>query len=210
MPETPNPNTPTSFFEALYTHFILRDFIGKIVPGGIFLYLIWSAGWPGEGLDELGNISGAGIVALMGLSWVMAIPLQQFSTFVARVVFRCEHHDSKLTVRFRRISTAIERSQYERFVIIKEASGNGGAALFLGMVFWVFLEVFSVIRMNSVTSTSPESLFALVLLLLLLSFSLMKSQAQHMIRQAEYVDNVLSYVDSSSLSSPTSEPTTEL
>lgn len=210
MPETPNPNTPTSFFEALYTHFILRDFIGKIVPGGIFLYILWSIVGTDPSLQFMRGVSGFVVAGLAGLCWIIALPLQQFAVFVARVLFRSEFLDSETSIKFRRFATSLERSKYERFVISKEASGNAGAAIFLGCMFWVTLEAFKYTQGSYRTFYNPEGIVILTSLMLILAYSLLKGQATFQRRQSEYVASVLRYVGSSSLSSPTSEPTIEL
>lgn len=210
MPETPNPNTPTSFFEALYTHFILRDFIGKIVPGGMFLYLLWVTLGTDPSLAFMKDVSGLVVAGLAGMCWLIALPLQQFANFVARKLFRCEHLDSSVTVRFKRVATAFERSQYERFTIIKEASGNTGSAIFLGCTFWIALEALSMRKPYWFSSLNPEGIIVLGSLLFSFTYALLRSQVVHQKRQADYVEKVLRYVDSSSLSSPSSEPTIEL
>ncbi len=210
MPETPNPNTPTSFFEALYTHFILRDFIGKIVPGGMFLYILWLIMGTDPSLHFMKDVSGFVVAGLAGLCWIIALPLQQFAVFAARVLFRSEFLDSETTIKFRRVATNHERSKYERFVISKEASGNAGAAIFLGCMFWVTLEAFKYTQGSYRAFYNPEGIVILTSLVLILAYSLLKGQAALQRRQSEYVASVLRYVDSSSLSSPTSEPTIEL
>ncbi len=210
MPETPNPNTPTSFFEALYTHFILRDFIGKIVPGGMFLYLVWFTVGSDPSLSFIKDVSGLVIAGLAGLCWIIALPLQQFAIFVARVLFRVQFLDSATTIKFRRVATSIERAKYERFVISKEAAGNTGSAIFLGCSIWVLIELMRLNEPYRASSYNPEGVIVITVLLMVFAYSLLRSQVSSLKRQADYVENVLRYVDSSSLSSPSTEPTIEL
>lgn len=207
MPETPNPNTPTSFFEALYTHFILRDFIGKIVPGGIFLYILWSIVGTDPSLQFMRGVSGFVVAGLAGLCWITALALQQFAIFITRVLFRSEFLDSATTVRFRRVATSFESSKYERFVISREASGNAGAAIFLGCSFWVILEVLRLNDPYQGTRYNAEGIVVVALLLLAFAYALLKFQVTSLKRQAEYVENVLRYVESHEVTGSTSHST---
>ena len=204
MPETPNPNTPTSFFEALYTHFIPRDFIGKIVPGGMFLYLVWFTVGSDPSLSFIKDVSGLVIAGLAGLCWIIALPLQQFAIFVARVLFRIQFLDSATTIKFRRVATSFERAKYERFVISKEAAGNTGSAIFLGCSIWVFIELFRLNQPYRASYYNPEGIIVISVLLMAFAYSLLRSQVSSLKRQADYVEKVIQYVESHQLTGSTS------
>ena len=117
-----------SLFDAFYTRFILRDLFGKIVPGlllvGATLVSIAGVESAGDTLENLGTVPW---IALIGASWIVGFVVQEVG-YSLRIIRYFSNTESDIQVseehRFRAVADSFEIQQFERFVVIKEATGN--------------------------------------------------------------------------------------
>lgn len=73
-------NSWQTVFDSFYTRFVLRDFFGKIVPGGILLFAIAvSATSPSSVAAYIASMSFWAWIATFGVSWLTAFAIQSFA-----------------------------------------------------------------------------------------------------------------------------------
>lgn len=183
-------------FDGFYTRFILRDLVGKVVPGFLFFGVIAStiAGVPAT-YAHLQNAHLPEMLFMVGLSWVSTLSIQ--AMFDAIGLFRYFPGDfrtsTKDVVRFMRIATPDEKAQYERFVVIKEGCGNNANALLLGLLFWLVLNLARIAtgaKHQFRQALSVEGVFLLTLGIAVLVF-LYVMHREHVRRQFDYVTMTL-------------------
>jgi len=137
-------------FEAFYSRFILRDVFGKIIPGAILLLSLYIAFirpdiCAVQAIGLLKSLSIATWVILGSISWVMAYGVQRIGELLKILhYYGCWIQNDKSwfdkIVRFTEVASPAEKSNFERFVVIKETSGNVGMSFLLSAVilfiFW--------------------------------------------------------------------------
>jgi len=181
----------SSFFEALYNNFLLRDLFAKIVPGSIVLSAIVYRSDLGEELAALtGPIGGPAVLLLAGMSWVAGYAVQNIGEKL-RVI---QHHpkryddgDARYAARiaFSRVATPSERQQVERYAIIKEAAGNSAMAILMSL---------AVVPPRVLVSSEFTIDRALILqggLLALIAVALVRANRSHARKQYRYIDSVV-------------------
>jgi hypothetical protein len=133
-------------FKELYTSFLLRDFAGKIVPGSflLFSYALFFCS-PSDILKiATGRVSIVLVLWVAGLAWTVVLGLQSLAELTGiwqyyPVVSGAEMPAQLEIERFLRLACADERLQYERFVVIKEATGNLFIVGLLSTPAWIWL-----------------------------------------------------------------------
>jgi hypothetical protein len=123
----------------LYSRFILRDFLAKAVPGALVLgscALLW---WDLKTiLGGLGKLPIYTYVLLYGIAFVTGFGIQAIGTFswVVTLRPRCERLKDTLARlnTFRERATDKQQQQHERFVVLKEMTGNTAVALLIGII----------------------------------------------------------------------------
>jgi hypothetical protein len=127
------------FFDSIYDKLVLRDLVGKVVPGSI---LILSAGVsvysPTEFNELLESVHWSLLVVGGGAAWLMGFALQYAGEICrllrthpgGRTSSRTEFFES--WSKFQVTATAHEKIHAERLNVIKEACGNGAVALLVG------------------------------------------------------------------------------
>lgn len=133
-------------FDSFYTRFVLRDFFGKIVPGGILIFAIAvSATSTSSVVAYLASMSFFAWVAIFGVSWLIAFAIQSFGEkpLPGRCSFSFIRYYPKsleqqqfydMYIRFHQNALPNEMQQVERLVVIKEACGNGYVAIAISLV----------------------------------------------------------------------------
>lgn len=166
------------FAKVLYEKFFMRDFLGKLGPGAIVAVLFWKALASNSSISELANIPGF-ILWVVGvpLAYSLGLGLQILAEFIGihsgspaprYILFFPTKFAANADIdeRIALIGNADDsqwtdtnRSQWERYVVLKEAAGNMGSALLVflilfatgllgselvgGKVLWVFGGVFT-------------------------------------------------------------------
>jgi hypothetical protein len=133
-------------FKELYTSFLLRDFAGKIVPG-CFLLLSYSVlfAQPGEIIKLItGKISVVSIFLVAGFAWTIVLGLQSLAELTGIWHYYPPNAGAEMTIQsdviagFLQVACPDDRQQYERFVVIKEATGNLFVAGILAVPPWTW------------------------------------------------------------------------
>ena len=144
--KTANESWQTNLFYAFYFSFILRDVFGKIVPGmiliisivltfnptlEIFNKVLTMSLWPWIGIFGVGWLSG---FVVQGIGEIISLGPLKFYRYHTREYSNPEFLVTKF--KFEQKATMEQKLQYQRFVVIKEACGNGYLALFLSILIW--------------------------------------------------------------------------
>jgi hypothetical protein len=121
----------------LYTSFILRDFIGNIVPGCFLLFSICVMFIDPIHLLKLlsGRISIILILILAGIAWITSLA---FSSFVE--LSGLHNYYPSMDDIYRQIyrqKACVDQITYERFVVIAQASRNFFNTLLFSIPAWI-------------------------------------------------------------------------
>jgi hypothetical protein len=147
--ELNNMEAMQAIVQSLYTNFLLRDFVGKIVPGA-FLAISFATIFyePNIILRTLaGRLSFVLIVLVAGFLWTITLGLQNVgeTLHIWSYFPRIGSHSSEasfaiatpLVQAFIHSAEQPDRLQYERFVVIKEATGNLFFSGIIAVPFWI-------------------------------------------------------------------------
>ncbi len=133
-----------SLFDAFYSHFILRDVFGKIVPGAtllvaLYLAIVQPSPSPTDAIRLLTQARIPTFVLLGAAGWITAFGLQRLGEFVKflRYYGNWIQNDKSWyaeLIRFAQVASPGEKAIFERFVVIKEMCGNAAVSLVLSSV----------------------------------------------------------------------------
>ena len=130
-----------ALFDAFYTRFVLRDLLAKITPGAIVLVAIFTIFiWQPENVAHyLAGLTFWAWTILLAFSWITGMTIQSIGEFLGMIRYypKKDKKDNeldrkewyKLRVEFSKWATPDEERVDERFIVIKEACGNGSIAL---------------------------------------------------------------------------------
>lgn len=137
--------------DTLYSRFILRDFVGKVVPGALLtVSTLQSVTFPHSLLDNLSSLPAAIWLALLGFCWIAGFIVQWLGAILGtrsyphigdKIPGTSARHTKANTpasdvefhravLKYRHLGSQ-ETQQLERFTVIKEACGNGYVSLIL-------------------------------------------------------------------------------
>jgi len=153
--------------ESLYTHFLLRDFAGKIVPGSVLYVAFFSSIAQGKFLQLDSKLPLATTMILLGFLWLLGLAIQAIGAWFGIVKYSekypppDEFHQAQR--KFRNIKGDHSRDimRYERFEAIREAYGNGAVSVLISFPIWLLGHVFR-----------PECGFLLILFVFFVSVAL--------------------------------------
>lgn len=196
-------NELKNIFDSLYTRFVLRDFFAKIVPGA-FCLLTFAVFFesPSTTLSYLSSLSFWYWLLIIGLAWLLGIVLQNFGHLVHIIEYdppQEEREDYYINRRlpFGKIATDEEKQRYERFVVLKEASGNGAIALAISCAIIIFGFIFDkyieeIPSLNWIFHSNGYA-FLVIILIGFAALCLYLGYRQFKERQHNYMDIVLKY-----------------
>src|SRR5262245_6159433 len=124
-----------ALIDALYTRLVLRDLIGKVVPGAIALFAIGERFSNGLALFSSLRLPSAALTAfVIGASWLTALALQSLGEMLHVIRYWPAHLNKaaqryELRIRFLQLATQDEKQQAERFSILMEASALSAMSL---------------------------------------------------------------------------------
>ncbi|MEK7191766.1 MAG: hypothetical protein AAB068_04995 [Pseudomonadota bacterium] len=130
--------------ESLYTHFLLRDLAGKIVPGTV-LYVALASVFlpPAELLKAHSDLPLAATAILIAVLWVLGLAVQGIGSQLGLVRYSYKYpppdkfHQAHRRFRDMRGDQKAEVQRYERFEAIREAFGNAAASIPLSLFIWL-------------------------------------------------------------------------
>jgi hypothetical protein len=140
-----------SLADAIYSRFLLRDVFGKVVPGAIVLLAVVFAEWPFSRILLVSdNVSAAVWPLLYGAAWVAGFAVQQAAELLRISRTHDSRHFGAAGKRYHEHTSLArgqmrndqDRQQLERFIVVKEATGNSSAALGLAPALWLVVSKF--------------------------------------------------------------------
>jgi hypothetical protein len=141
--------------QGLYTNFVLRDLAGKIVPGSFLAFSFATLFYPPKEIFNAVSRKIPWHLLLVGFGflWGMVLGLQSlaesmpygiFGYFPDITIATKDHAPdfnfqvaTKLMQAFLAQPSVEDKLQYERFVVIKEATGNLFIAMLISVPFWL-------------------------------------------------------------------------
>lgn len=184
----------SSFFNALYHNFLLRDLFAKMVPGAVVIATILSQNPLGERVVEIGENVGWPFVLLgAGVAWIFGFALQELGGILKIIKHYptdpTDYSKSKkrytLRTAFKKVATENERQQVERYAVIKEATGNGATTILLCLFIVLMRLVVAGDLVFSVSALIPG------FFLLLFVGVLIRGNRSHAIKQYEFMETVV-------------------
>ncbi len=121
-------------FECFYRRFLLRDFLGKMVPGGIVVGACCH-GVCGQAAETIPLVVW---IFLAGVAWLAGFAIQAISELLLpwRPIMNGEHAEEQVEERLDVLGRFSEdgRRDFERLVVVEEICRNGAMALVLLVV----------------------------------------------------------------------------
>ena len=183
----------TGLFDALYSRLLLRDVFGKIVPGSVFLLAVASTVAPAkEVLDYVANMPFGIWTAFLGAAWITAFAIQSLGECTGAIKYHSKDSDQrfyKLKNKLDLSTKNVQKQQFERLVVIKEACGNGYVSLLLSS--FVLILDHLVTHSFSTTARSLLSVWDFALSILVIIIFLARMHFVHIQRQDLYLKVVL-------------------
>ncbi len=132
-------------FDSFYDKLILRDLVGKVVPGSLFLLAVLFAAFGVSVIDSiLSKMTFALWIFVGGLCWLVGFALQYMGEAL-KLLRQNPHGKSKKSetretfyphwAYFQKSATTYERLHAERLNVIKEACGNAAISIIAGVAF---------------------------------------------------------------------------
>ena len=115
----------------LYTNFVLRDFLGNIVPGAFLLFSFCAMFLPPSELLKLisGKISVVLISILGGIAWIASLALHVFTGFFWPSFVSLEDINQQ--------KACIDAITYERFIVIGQSAKHWLNSIFFAIPAWL-------------------------------------------------------------------------
>jgi len=145
--------------DSLYTKLVLRDVLGKMVPGSMLLVTLYISllSKPSnlhEAVQAMGGVPATGWIPVLAAGWLTALALQGLGGWIPKRQYlpyirycsapapSCRTPDDpdgvkkfyRDVVRFEKFATESQRQLFERFTVLHEASGNFQLALVFATV----------------------------------------------------------------------------
>jgi hypothetical protein len=174
-----------SIIEKIYVKFFLRDFFGKIIPGlvlivSLFFFIVGD-------YNKLLEIKQVNWVFLIGLAWIVAFGIQSIGRYMRIIIFLDPQKypgekgwldDFYL---FWEVSNQYEKDCYERFVVIKESTGNLGISLIIS-------NLLIIIRLLINNTSIYNPIFYVPCgFIFIFSCFLIRMNRRHAIKQCDYI-----------------------
>jgi hypothetical protein len=194
-------------FQLSYTHFVLRDFFGKIIPGLIFLYsvavvLMAASGTCGAENNCAGIVviafndaSTVTIILVFGLAWIAAFAVQGLWEIIVRL--SCLKETSAcIGLRYAELrkleSYSWHQFEFKRLVVIEEACRNGALSILLSEAALVVAAAFcKPTWLGMLGLESVSGAWLAVILFGLIAVSLLWMGYLHLSRQVDFLNNAL-------------------
>lgn len=179
-------------FDSFYEKLVLRDFLGKVTPGLLFLSgLVFGLFGPETLRSCLDAMTGTTAIAVVGLAWIAGCALQAMGEVRDDHGWFLKTHPKAakdreefyLTwARFHRTATPRELVQAERLNVLKEACGNTAVAL-------VVVTVLSWLRWldRHVLHWTPTPWVLVTLMGLVAAFCLFRMHTVHVARYGAFL-----------------------
>lgn len=133
---------PKEFADALYSSYLARDFFAKVLPGAIVVSALLYPVVVARGIDwaKFENIPVLAWLFIYGICWIVGFAIQALGEVIGilRAYPSDEKDDVKILERGIQFHASEppepDRVQRERFVVVKEATGNASVAAYLALL----------------------------------------------------------------------------
>jgi len=179
-------NEISNLIDKIYTGFILRDFFAKILPG-LILILSFSFFLFNKFID-LKFLNSFIIILFFGLAWIIAFSIQSIGeSFKLIKYWLPDEKDnwSNLLNECLSKSTIDEKSNCERLIVIKEASGNLAISLILSTII-----VSARLLINNMSIVSKYEFWFAILFVFFIAFFLLKNHQNLLVKQHIYMKSI--------------------
>lgn len=157
MESSPFKAAAEGLVDAIYSRFLLRDMVGKVVPGSILLFTIIGSYLESNGIKEvIAQITFFVGLALFSLAWVTAFSIQSFGERLGWIRYfpkkiikegtnegkpvddkgRFKGYYQKIIL-FNKYATPLERMERERLLVIRESCGNTYVSLIFSFAVYI-------------------------------------------------------------------------
>jgi len=175
--------------DKIYTSFILRDLLAKVIPGiiVIFSFLIIIV----KDIQVLINIINSLWLFFFGLSWIVAFGIQSVGEKLKVIKYWPGKKDDRIKWigiynQFLSLASNEEKSNLERHIVIKEATGNLAISLILSLIIidisFIFIDNNNYSAFQIIFSSISIIIFSLFLFLF---------HRSHIKVQGEYMEEVV-------------------
>jgi hypothetical protein len=182
----------------VYRQFILRDFLGKIVPGSVFLASVLLLFLSPERLVIASNDLSTWVwLLLLGISWACAFAIQSFGERIGLIRYWAGLSDEEAyckMVEFNKTASASDKQIFERFVVIKEACGNLAVSLSASIMILIVggLARASTAALSNISLTPAGAIKVVACVVgLLTAWFLWRMHITHVERQTKWVNTVV-------------------
>ncbi len=184
-----------ALFDAFYERLLLRDVFGKVIPGLVVLVAIAaSASTPSRVLAYADSMSFGVWVIVLGAAWIVAFSIQAFGEKTGLIqYYASKWNDEQFysqSLAFEACADPVQRQQLERFIVIKEACGNGYLAASFALALFVLDRMVESGWSWSFLQGLKDS-WHLLLVAVGLVYFLAKMHFIHVERQSTYLETVV-------------------
>lgn len=189
-------NSLTSLFDSFYTRFVMRDILAKVIPGSILLVFISATilSLP-KVISSINSMSFGLCIVGGGAAWLVGFIVQSFGEMFKLIRYfpKKISWDDEIEniLAFLEVASYDEKLQFERFVVIKEACGNGYVALLVSFLFSIFIKVleslFTLSFTHSLLSTNSWLYGIGIALWVLAIIFLRRMHFEHVTRQHNFL-----------------------
>jgi hypothetical protein len=194
---------PGSLFDSIYERFLLRDFMGKVIPGLILLASVAAMVTPRlsrpPASESLLFVFGA-----FGFAWVVGLAIQSFGEWTGLVRYYpmefAQKFDAPAAKSFYELlqecakKESKDRQHLERLAVIKEACGNGAVALGMATAVVIVGQLVAGLAHASSYWRNPDArigVFAGIVLMGLGALFLWRMHREHLDRQLWFMETML-------------------
>ena len=181
-------NEINSLVDKIYEKFLLRDVFAKIVPGFILLTtIVFSIT---HDLTKTQNLLQFSWLIVIGFSWILGFGVQGIGELTSLIRYYTKDYetDKKWYIAYNKFNSnasSEEKSNCERLVVIKEATGNMAIAFLLSII---------IVNISFAITDSPHfkssiSIFGTIIIFTI-SLILLRMHRVHSRRQCHYVEVV--------------------
>jgi hypothetical protein len=181
----------SSILDKIYEKFLLRDIFAKIVPGLILIVTVFYV-VTGDiaKIEKLTQLSWISWIILIGFEWIVAFGIQSIGEALKLIRYYTDNYDSDERWyidynKFLSKATPAEKSNCERFVVIKEATGNLSLSIFISTVLILIKLLLTDFNIIKNTGFWLISIFVFIF-----GVFLQRMHRVHVERQCKYVDEI--------------------
>lgn len=175
----------SSLIDKIYEKFLLRDFFAKIVPGLTFIVAIFY--FVTGDISKIDKLIQLSWIVLIGFAWIVAFGIQSIGEAFNLVKYYSDEYQSDFDWyveynNFLSKATLVEKSNCERLVVIKEATGNLSVSIFISALIITIKQLLDDWRIIQ----DPKFWIIFVLVVSFGAF-LQRMHRVHVVRQCKYV-----------------------